>query len=476
MSIQNLEPQQKALEINLDSSIYGSFAEIGAGQEVAQYFFKAGASSGTIAKTISAYDKLVSDAIYGIEKSGRYICESRLYKMLEHEFDLLIDRLSQERSEGLLFAFADTIETLNYHKTNFGNGWMGIRFQLHPQEAYNEIVFHIELLDNDTALQQQAVGVLGVNLIYACFNYYQDYKAILSSLTEGIDDRVKVDMCRIKGPQFEGLDNRLVTLELVKQGLSNVAMFDEHGCPVHPCEFLYKKNLLVVRGSFRPATHRTLDRIHAAANQFNQEKDLSPRGTETISEITLSDLCIDIGTVIEQDFLDRVALLQFLGQKVMITNCNEYKGLINYLASYKIAKLGIVIGAGGLLKIVNSKYNRNKDGRLITSYGEIFTRNVKIYVYPSVDKQKGGVLTCQNIPIPEGVKYLYKHIFDNQHVVDIVGYNPDVIHIYAIIMLRMIEDGEPGWEKFVRDDVADFIKRKNLFGYTTKEDWTSKKS
>lgn len=465
MSVQNLEPQQKALEINLDTNIYGSFAEIGAGQEVAQYFFKAGASSGTIAKTISAYDKLVSDAIYGAESTGRYICESRLYKMLEHEFDLLIDRLGHEHSEGLLFAFADTIETLNYHKTNFGNGWMGIRFQLHPQEAYNEIVFHIELLDNDTALQQQAVGVLGVNLIYACFNYYQDYKRILDSLTEGIDDRVKIDMLRIAGPQFEGVDNRLVTLELVKQGLTDVAMFDENGRPIHTSEFLYKKNLLVVRGSYRPATHRTLDRLDAAYQQFIEEKDLSPRGSASIAEITLDDLCIDFGEVVEKDFLDRVDLLGFLGQKVMITNCREYKRLINYLANYRIAKLGIVIGARGLLKIVNSKYDRNKDGRLITSYGEVFTRNVKIYVYPSYDQDSGQVLNCQNIPVPDGVRYLYKHILENKHVVDIVGFNAEVIHIYAIIMLRMIENGTSGWEEFVREDVAQLIKTQNLFGY-----------
>ncbi len=465
MPVQNLEPEQKALEINLDTKIYGSFAEIGAGQEVAQYFFKAGASSGTIAKTISAYDKLVSDDIYGVEKSGRYICLSRLNKMLDHEYSLMIDRLSKERSEGLFFAFADTIETLNYHKTNFGNGWMGIRFQLTPQEQFNEIIFHVELLDNDTSLQQKAIGILGVNLIYACFKYYQDYKKILSSLTEGIDDRVRIDMLEIKGPHFLNLDNRLVTLELVKQGLTDVAMFDEYGAPEHPSEFLYKKNLLVVRGSFRPATLRTQDRLNSAIKQFSNETDLSPRGTHTLSEITIKDLCIDHDEVIEKDFLDRVDLLKFLGQKVMITNCNEYKRLINYLSNYRIAKLGIVVGAGGLLEIINSKFIRNKDGRLITSYGEIFTRNVRVYVYPSHNKNTGELLTCNNLPIPDGIKYLYQHIHENRHIVDISGYNPDLTTIFAIKTLRMIEEGKSGWEENVTEEIAEFIISNGLFGY-----------
>lgn len=465
MSTQILEPQQKALEINLDSNTYGSFAEIGAGQEVAQYFFKAGASSGTIAKTISAYDKIVSDDIYGMEQSGRYVCESRLYKMLDHEYDLILGRLSGERPKCRLFAFADTIETINYHKTNKGQGWMGIRFQLHPQGAANEIVLHLELLDNDIALQQQAVGILGVNLIYACYNYYGDYTKLLASLLEGIQSRLKIDMLRIKGSHFATIDNRLVTLELVKQKMTDVAMFDSKGVPLHPSEFMYKNNVLVVRGSFRPATLRTMDRLKSASAQFAAERDLSPRGTQVLAEITLKDLCIDTGKVDEKDFLDRVSLLNHLGQNVMITNCNEYKRLINYLSDYRVAKLGIVISARGLLDIVNSKYYRNKDGRLITSYGEIFTRNVRVYVYPASSVGEGELMTARNLPVPQGIHYLYKHIIENRHVVDIEGYDEKLLKIYAIEVLQMLQRNKEGWDKFVSPKVAKYIREKYLFGF-----------
>lgn len=465
MPTQILETRQKALEINLDSNTYGSFAEIGAGQEVAQYFFKAGASSGTIAKTISAYDKLVSDDIYGAEKSGRYVCESRLYKMLDHEYDLILDRLSAERPECRLFAFADTVETINYHKTNKGQGWVGLRFQLHPQGPPNEIVMHIELLDNDIALQQQAVGILGVNLVYASYYYYGDYTKLMASLLEGIRNRVKIDMLRIKGPQFIDVDNRLVTLELVKQKMTDVAMFDSKGNPVHPSEFMYKHNALVVRGSFRPATLRTLDRFESASKQFATEADLSPRGTSVLAEITLKDMCRDTGKVEDQDFLDRASLLNHLGKCIMITNCNEYKRLINYLADYRVAKLGIVISAKGLLDIVNSKYYRNKDGRLITSYGEIFTRNVRVYVYPAYNQGGKELMTCKNLPIPDGIRYLYKHIVENRHVVDIEGYNEDFLHIHAMNTLRMLRENETGWTKSVSQKVAKHIREKHLFGF-----------
>ncbi|MCP4438792.1 MAG: TonB-dependent receptor [Aureispira sp.] len=465
MSRQILEPEQKALEINLDSNIYGSFAEIGAGQEVAQYFFKAGASSGTIAKTISAYDKVVSDDIYGIENTGRYVCESRLYKMLDHEYDLMLDRLSAERPDGRLFAFADTVETINYHKTNKGQGWLGMRFQLTPQGEPNEIVLHIELLDNDTSLQQQAVGMLGVNLIYACYYYHNDYTKLLPSLLEGIKDRVNIDMLRINGPQFTHIDNRLVALELVKQGMTDVAMFDKKGIPIHPSEFMYKHNVLVVRGSYRPVTLMTTDRLQTATMQFRAEDDLSPRGTDILAEITLKNLCRDTGKVEDQDFLDRVELLNHLGQKVMITNCDRYKRLINYLADYRIAKLGIVIGARELLDIINSKYYRNKDGRLLTSYGEIFTRNVRVYVYPAQKEGSGELMTCSNLPVPDGIQYLYKHIVENRHVVDIEGFNEDLLHIYSMEVLRMLKEDEEGWEKLVSPKVAKYIREKCLFGF-----------
>lgn len=463
MSIQKLEPEQKALEINLEDKIYGSFAEIGAGQEVAQYFFKVGASSGTIAKTISAYDKVVSDDIYGEECSGRYICASRLNKMLDHEYALMIERLSKQKEGRLLFAFADTVETLNYFKTNHGNGWMGIRFQLIPEGDYNEILIHLELLDNDTHLQQQAVGILGVNLIYACYNYHYDYKDLICSLMDGLRDRLKIDMLKISGPQFDELDNRLIALEMVRNELTDVAMFDESGNPIHPSEFLYKKNLLVVRGSYRPPTLRTMDRIHSSSQQFLQEKDLSDRGTEIISEITLKDLTFE-QEVDKDDYTDRVELLNAIGQKVMVTNCNEYKRLINYLMKYRISKLGIVIGAKGLLEIIQSKYDRNKEGRLLVSFGEIFTRNVRFYIYPSPSSGHEMLMNCRNIDIPPEMKYLYQYILENRHVLDIEDFDPVITGISSYEVRQMIQNNDDEWMKYVTREIKDLIIGKNLFG------------
>lgn len=465
MSTQILEPLQKALEINLDVNTYGSFAEIGAGQEVAQYFFKAGASSGTIAKTISAYDKLVSDDIYGVEKKGRYVCESRLYKMLDHEYTLLVERLSAARPKSRLFAFADTVETINYHKTNKGQGWLGLRFQLHPQDEPNELVMHIELLDNDTALQQQAIGMLGVNIVYGCYNYNNDYIQLMRSLLEGIKNRVNIDLLRIKGPQFQMVDNRLVALELVKQGMTEVAMINAQGQPVHPSEYMYKHNALVVRGSFRPATLRTLDRIKAAAQQFEEEDDLSPRGTITLAEMTLKNLSQEYGRVDHKDYLDRMSLLNYLGMSVMISNCDRYKHLIDYLAAYRVSKLGIVSSAKSLLDLINRNYYRNKDGRLIASYGEIFTLNVRVLVYPAYLEGSNEMMTCENLPVPEGIRFLYRHIVENRHVIDIEHYDPELLRIYSSDILKKLRNDEGDWAKYLSPKVARFIRTNHLFGF-----------
>jgi hypothetical protein len=212
--------KQKALAINLDPKIYGSFAEIGAGQDVAANFFKAGASSGTIAKTMSAYDMTFSDAIYGVQQVKRYVSEQRLISMLDHEYSLLIERLAAQRGNSTtFFAFSDTISALNYHKTNQGHGWMGVRFQLEPNGKFNDVVLHVKLLDNDNNLQQQAAGILGVNLMYACFYFYENPLVFLLSLMDDLSkDRIQIDMIRFEGPNFAKVDNRLMSLHLVKYG------------------------------------------------------------------------------------------------------------------------------------------------------------------------------------------------------------------------------------------------------------------
>ncbi len=464
MAIQALETDQKALEINLDNKIYGTFSEIGAGQEVARYFFQVGAAAGTIAKTMSAYDKIYSDQIYGDEPSGRYVCESRLYKMLDHEYDLMTDRLQNERPDTNFFVFADTIAALNYNRTISGNGWLGIRFQLSPDGEPNEIVLHVNMLDNDTRLQQFAIGILGVNLIYACYHYNEDPEAMIQSLLDNLHDRVAIDMIRISGPSFKDLDNRWVSLMIVKHGLSDVAMFGPDGKNVHASEFLYRKNVLVVRGSFRPPTVVNMDMLKCSFDQFRNEADIDPRKCHLLTEITLDNLMLK-GDLDEQDFLDRADTLCALGQTVVISNCEKHSKMIEYLADYKVAQLGIVLGVRTLLDIISEKYYENQDGRLLLAFGELFTRNVKLYVYPTFQEGSEEMMTCENLPVPEGIKFLFKHLLDSKQIVDIEGYNKELLHIYSTEVLNMIKNNDKNWEKLVPEKVAKIIKEKFLFGF-----------
>lgn len=459
-----LETKQKALEINLDPNIYGSFAEIGAGQEVARYFFQAGAAAGTIAKTISAYDKVVSDRIYGPEAS-RYVCESRLVKMLDHEYELLENRLEDERPDTAFFAFADNVSAINYHKTNKGHGWMGLRFQTQAQEGYNDVLLHVKMQDPNTLQQQQAIGILGVNLIYACFRYHHDYQLLIDSLTDGLSGRIEIDMIRFEGPTFSNFDNRLAALELVKQGITRVTLFDTEGIPLHASEFLYKKCPLVVRGNFRPATLVSEDMIKKAAQQFKAEKDVEPRRTIILIELTLEALRNAEGEIDREDFMDRVHLINKMGYRVMISDCEKHKHLIRYMADYRPQRLGLVMDSLRLLQILRDKYYRNKDGRLLTSYGEIFTRNVTFFIYPTQKEGDEELLRSGNLPIPQGIQHLYQHILDNRHVIDIENFSPHILHIQSRDVLRMLRTDEAGWEAMVSAEVAAYVKERAAFGF-----------
>jgi hypothetical protein len=462
---QQLETEQKALEINLDSAVYGSFAEIGAGQEVARHFFAVGAAAGTIAKTISAYDKVVSDEIYGREPSGRYVCESRLYRMLDHEYELMLDRLGGQRPDLCLFSFADTVTTINYHRTIKGQGWVGIRFQLHPGAEPNDIVLHIALDDGNANLQQQAVGILGVNLVYACYRYKHNYKTLIASLLDNLQDRMTIDMIRATGPHFADIDNRLLMLELVRQNMTDVAVFDKKGIPVHISEFMYKKNLLLVRGNFRPATLVSMDMIRASSAQFRAEPGITPLDTYIMTEITLDTLSSETGEVDEQDFLDRADLLNHMGQMVMVTNCDRYKKLLSYLQDYRLGQIGLVMEARAMISLINGKYERNKDGRLLTSFGEIFTRGVTTYVYPEMKEGSGELMVCKTLPIPEGMDNLYQHLLDHRHIIDVTGFTESILHIRSTEVLRKVREDEEGWESMVPDKVARYIQDKGLFNF-----------
>ena len=464
-----LDTDQKALEINLNPKIYGTFAEIGAGQEVARHFFKVGAAAGTIAKTMSAYDKTFSDRIYGIEETGRYVCESRLYKMLDHEYELVQERLQDVRPDTNFFVFADTVAAINFSKTVKGHGWLGVRFQLSPDGRFNEMILHVKMLDLDNQLQQQAIGILGVNMLYACYFYKNDYEKMVRSLEDGLRGRVCVDLIRLMGPDFKDADNRLLSLMLVENGLTDVAIFNESGQSVHASEFLYKKSLMVVRGNYRPPTKTSVDVFRSGYEQFLAEENLNKSDARLVAEMTLENLRID-GKIDHEDFIERANLLSSIGMTVVISNCRNHQKLINYLSDFKIKKLGLVIGVKQLQDLIHEKYEKNKDGRLLVAFGELFNRNIKVYIYPALaDDGSGQVLNSENLPVPDGIKFLYRHLLDSEQVVDIKGYDEKLLKIFPWKVIEMIVNGEAGWKEMLPEDVAGLIEEGDYFSSQTKK-------
>ncbi|MGB4840796.1 MAG: TonB-dependent receptor [Saprospiraceae bacterium] len=465
MEYQMVKTEQKALDINLNDPIYGTFAEIGAGQEVARNFFQAGAAAGTIAKTMSAYDKTYSDAIYGVESSGRYVSEARLYKMLDHEWSLMEERLSSPRPDATFFVFADTVQAINYTRTIKGNGWMGLRFRTKPGGPVNDMVLHVKMLDTNNRLQQEAIGVLGVNMIYASFYFNDNPEKMVMSLVDNIKDRVSIDLLRINGDDFNFFDRRIISLYLIKHKLTSVAMFDTNKTGIHPSEFLYKEALMVIRGNFRPPTLVTLDVIRSSFEQFRNETGLPEDKLNLMMELTLDNLKGEQNEVNEKDFLERADMLIALGHKVLLSDCANHEMLINYLNDYKISHLGLVIGARELQTIISEKYEQNQDGRLLVAFGELFSQNIRVYVYPMQDPNTNEIRNADNLVVPEGIKFLYQYLLDSKQIVAVNGYNRGILHIYPQDVLSDIKHNIKGWEKNVPQSLSALIKERKLFGY-----------
>ncbi len=461
--------KQKALTVNLDPKIYGSFAEIGAGQEVAANFFKAGASSGTIAKTMSAYDMIFSDAIYGALQVKRYVSEARLISMLNHEYDLLIERLSKQRGNNTtFFAFSDTVSALNYHKTNNGHGWMGVRFQMEPNGPFNDVVLHVNLLDNDNNLQQQAVGILGVNLIYACFYYNEVPPVFLISLMDNLSkDRIQIDMIRFEGPDFKKVDNRLMSLHLVKYGFSDAAVFGPDGKNLQPSEALYKKHIVVIRGRFRPVINVHMDMLNTGVRQFLQEPDVDKNNVMVVTELTLQALkerdADPTAEIDEKDFLDRVDILCSLGQTVLISNFHEYYKLVAYLSKITKLKVGVVLGYPNLEYIFSEEHYLDLPGGILESFATLFSRKVKLFIYPTL--RDGIIWNCLRFVPPPHLIDLYRYLIANNKIEDIHHYSENNLHVETDKVLQLIKHGEPGWEAYVPLEVANMIKERCLFGY-----------
>ena len=487
-----LTNNRKALTINLDNSKYGTFAEIGAGQETARAFFQAGGAAGTVAKTMSAYDMTFSDEIYG--RSGRYVSRERLLTMLDHEFGLLVERLDKkEGDEKLFFAFANTVKARSYRGSDDEHGWLGIRFQLTLHSKPNEIIVHTRMWDESNVEQQHAIGILGVNLIYGALYLTNDLDSFVKSLVDNVgSERIEIDLIHIEGPDFEQVDNRLLNLQLVREGLTNAVLFDPSGHVVQPSNALYKKAILVQRGSFRPVTKVNVDMLNCAGAQFIQEPAVKDKSVIILMEITMSNLLAS-GDFDNRDFIERIETLNATGNYVLISNYFEFYRLTSYFRRYTKEMIGVVLGINNLLEVFNDKYYTHLAGGILENFGRLFRNSVRLYIYPmkqrafrhylelqssegneaSVPKgveTAGGfademLITCDNLRVDDHLTHLYKHLLENGYIQQIKNADLSLLEIFSRDILRLISENNPEWETKVPEDVAAFIKSNHLFGY-----------
>lgn len=459
-----LTTREKAFEINLDSGRYGTFAEIGAGQEVVRWFFQAGGAAGTISKSISAYDMQVSDAIYG--KCDRYVSRQRLESMLEYEQQLSRERLSQQRGKDCcFFSFADTVSARNYQGTNECHAWMGIRFQATPQAEDSVIIIHVRMLDDNNPAQQEALGIVGVNLIYAAYSHHADTNKMLASLTDGLSEwRVEIDMIHVSGAVFEGVDNRILTLQLVQLGLTGAAMFSADGTVLQPSEALRKRRLLVQRGRFRPVTHVNTDLMQAAQKQFDLLCEPDSGDVLPIMEISMHNLREDNEVNLE-DFVSRAEVISSTGCVVMISDFQEYHRLAAWLSRNTNQAIGLAMGLESVKSLFEETYYDDLDGGILESFGRLFKERLKLLVYPRKDPTTKRIESLENLAFNDSRQHLLEYLRARGFIVAL----NDVVHEYLDIhspdVIQMISSDSGNWSDLVPTGVAAIIREQRLFGY-----------
>ena len=456
---------RKAFQINLEKRKYGTFAEIGAGQEVARRFFHVGGAAGTIAKTMSAYDMTFSDAIYG--PADRYVSRVRLNTMLDHEYDLLLERLGRKLgNERAFFVFADTVAARSFKAHNESHGWLGVRFQPEPRAEPSQIIIHVRMLDEANVDQQESLGVIGVNLLYGAF-YHSQPERLISSLQENLaPGQIQVDLIKFSGPAFAKIDNRLMSLQLVSQGLTDAVMFTADGEMVQPSEILHKKAILIERGSFRPVTYATNDMVDGARRQFLKQSSCSEKDLVVLMEMTLENLLSE-GQLNHADFLARVDILGALGRTVLISKFGEYYRLAGYVSRYTNRPIGLVMGVPSLIEIFDEKYYLNLEGGILEALGRMFTSGLKLYVYPMIDEKTGKILTAKQVEVAPNLRSLFQFLIDNRHIEEISDYRKEFLRIYPPAVLAKLKSGDESWEEMVPPEVAQIIKEREFFGYRT---------
>jgi hypothetical protein len=459
------DTHQKTLRINLDPRWYGTIAEIGAGQEVVRWFFRVGGAAGTVAKSISAYDMAVSDAVYG--KADRYVSASRLQGMLDKEFQLNVDRLGDERGDTTtFFAFADTVVARSYRGNNECHGWMGVKFQAQPHDEPSQIVMHVRMLDLEASLQQEALGIVGVNLLYGAFFEHHEPDRLIESLLDRLTTgRIEIDMIQFRGIEFRGVDNRLMALKLVQLGLSGVAMFGPDREVLQPSEVLRKKAILVERGSFRPPTHVNLDMLETARTKFEADPAVAGKPVLCLTEITMRNLLAGGDSVDRRDFLARAELLAACGMTTLITDYFDYYRLAAYLAQRTTERIGIVMGVPSLIDLFDEKNHAQLPGGILESFGRLFKNDLRLYVYPLLRGSGEDLCTVANVRVRDELQPLYDYLHGRGSFVDLDNYKPEYLPIFSRDVLRRIAAQDDSWEAMVPEDVAQLIKRRSFFGY-----------
>ena len=465
-NISNRSSLDKALRINLDEKKYGTIVEIGAGQEVARQFFRTGAAAGTIAKTMSAYDMKFSDAIYGVQEDGRYVSRARLQAMLDKEFDLVIDRVGTSRSmASRYFSYAATVSAKSFKIDNECHAWCGVRVQMYPGAEPSDIVVHVRMRDNDAERQQQALGIFGVNLIYAAYYYFENAKKIIDSLTDNLEqDRIEIDSIEFYGPYFEEVDNRAINLHLIRSWKTRAIMFKPDGSVVTPAEMLYKKNVLTIRGTFRPVTRLNVDMIEQGLKFFTKMQGVNVENSVALAEISLNDLHGNDLMVSEEDLIASVQLLNSLGYSVMITDYTRYFSLRAYFRQFTKLQIGIVVGIINIRQIFDESSYVGIEGGILEGFGKLFPDHTRLLVYPEID-QTGEYRDFTNIILPENLKYLYRHLLENNFIFGIESSDHELFNIFSRNVLKQLHNGRGSWEECLPEGIAEEIVNNRLFGY-----------
>jgi hypothetical protein len=406
---------EKALAINLDPLKYGTIVEIGAGQEVARWFFQAGAAAGTVAKTMSAYDMKFSDEIYGESTDRRYVSRPRLERMLEREFELLVSRVREHRpAESTFFTFANTVAAQGFEKREECHGWMGVRFQTDPDLPPEDIILHVRMFDDTNVEQQDALGILGVNLIHGAYFHAHEPERLLQDLTDNLKwGRVEVDLIEFRGPTLGKIDNRLMALELVKANLTPAVLFDPSGRVAIPSEALYKRSVLGMRGEFHPVIGEGMKRFDHARDLF-AEKCAAGKPAILMAEMTMSAI-VNEGEIDTADFLERVNALTGLGFHVLISEFFRYFRVRQYLARHSQEPVAFVLGVDGFSRIMHEKFYEGLEGGILEGLGRLFPPGTTAYVYP--EHVEDVLITLDDMPMAEHLQPIVTYLRERGQVV-----------------------------------------------------------